>query len=305
MNAQPQNFADRLLAAIDDKGGAPVCVGLDPVYERLPAAFRHHQRADDETIAAALLEWCRQVLEAVAPIVPAVKPQSAYFERYRSAGVEAYFDVVRLAREMGLIVIGDVKRNDIGSTAQAYAAGHLGAADSADAVTVNPYLGDDGVEPFVKAGGASGRGLFVLVRTSNPSGAVIQDFTDAGGTALYEHVAAQVAKLGQNQVGACGYSSVGAVVGATYVQQARRLRELMPQQIFLVPGYGAQGASAADCAASFKSDGTGAIVNASRSVIYAYLDASNKPRHGDWRQFVAQAAREFAGDIRAAAGGRA
>jgi orotidine-5'-phosphate decarboxylase len=196
-----------------------------------------------------------------------------------------------------MFVIGDVKRGDIGSTAEAYARGHLAGDDAPDAVTVNPYLGADGIAPFVQVAGKEGKGLFVLVRTSNPSGAVIQDFADHAGRKLHEHVARLVATLGgaEGLVGRCGFSCVGAVVGATYPDEARRLRQLMPQQMFLVPGYGAQGATAADCAAAFTGDGAGAIVNASRSVIFAYRDKQHAGR--DWKKAVESAARTFADDI--------
>lgn len=292
------NFADRLLAAIDAKG-SPVCVGLDPVYEKLPAVLR---QGSDEAAArlAAIDGYCRTVLELVAPYVPAVKPQSAYFEVYGAAGVAVYEQAVRYAQRLGLIVIGDVKRNDIGSTAQAYAAGHLLAEGTADAVTVNGYLGEDGIAPFADAARPSGKGLFVLVRTSNPSAVTVQDIASPDGRKVYEHVAAMVGRIGGGEglQGRCGYSCVGAVVGATYPQEAAALRELMPQQIFLVPGYGAQGGTAKDCAASFKSDGTGAIVNASRSVIFAYNDKKHAGK--DWKQAVADGAREFAADIASA-----
>lgn len=280
------HFADRLLDAIEAKG-APVCVGLDPSMEKLPPELKHLPPGD------AIERFCAGVIDAVAGIVPAVKPQIAYFERYGHGGVAAYERVCRLAAQAGLVVIGDVKRGDIGSTAAEYAAAHLGNT-AADAVTVNSYFGADGITPFVQAALPAGKGLFVLVRTSNPSAAAIQDLTDAVGKPLYEHVAAQVAQIGESCVGQRGYSAVGAVVGATWPQQARTLREIMPQHIFLVPGYGAQGATAADCAAAFKSDGTGAIVNASRSVIYAFAGQS------DWKTAIAQAAKAFAQDIRAA-----
>jgi orotidine-5'-phosphate decarboxylase len=291
-----EHFADRLLSAIAST--APVCVGLDPVYEQLPAALRAKGVGEDERLAA-IETFCRGVLEAVAGVVPAVKPQSACFEVYRERGVKLYFELVRAARSAGLLVIGDVKRGDIGSTALAYAAGHLGHPAAPDAVTVNGYFGADGVEPFLQAARATGAGVFVLVRTSNPSAAAVQDFADATGRRFYEHIAAQVAALGEAEglVGRCGYSCLGAVVAATYPDEARRLREIMPRQLFLVPGYGAQGASAADCAAAFKPDGTGAIVNASRSVIYAHR-APGAPK--DWKQAVADAARAFAKDIASA-----
>ena len=286
------HFADDLTTAIIDKH-APVCVGLDPSYDRLPAAIRE-KFGDDQV--GAIREFCTAVIETVAPIVPAVKPQIAYFEVHHGPGVELYYDMVELAQQAGLMVIGDIKRSDIGSTAQAYARAHLSGEKCPDAVTVNGYLGSDGLEPFIEEGNAGGRGIFVLVRTSNPSGATVQDFADASGKKLYEHLAAQVASLGRNLIGSSGYSRVGAVVGATYPQEARELRLMMPQQIFLVPGYGAQGATADDCAASFKPDGTGAIVNASRSVIYAF----DKNPDTDWRQAIQQAARDLATDVASA-----
>ncbi len=288
-----EHFADRLLDAIDAKG-SPVCVGIDPVYQRLPAELVG-DGADGARQTEALGAFCYEVIQLVAPIVPAVKVQSAYFEKYGWVGVDLYGKVVQFARKCGLMVIGDVKRGDIGSTAAAYAEGHLTAPGSADAVTVNGYFGSDGLQPFVDAAEAGGQGLFVLVRTSNPSAAAVQDFADADGKMLYEHMAEQVAAIGGGAVGKRGYSAVGAVVGATWPDQARALRALMPQQLFLVPGYGAQGASAADCAASFKADGMGAIVNASRSVIFAF----NKDEYAGqpWRDAIAAAAKAFADDI--------
>jgi len=240
------------------------------------------------------------VLKIVAPIVPAVKIQSAYFEVYRADGVRLYFDLVRQARELGLIVIGDVKRNDIGPTAAAYAKAHLAGLDAPDAVTVNGYLGADGIVPFVDVAAAEGKGLFILVRTSNPSAARTQDFTDAEGWKFYERLAQQVAELGEGKglIGDRGYSSLGAVVGATYPSEARRLRQIMPRQLFLLPGYGAQGATAADCAAAFAPDGSGAIVNASRSVLFAHQSAQYKDM--EWQQAVEAAAKAFAKDIRSA-----
>jgi len=286
------HFADDLTAAIADKH-APVCVGLDPAYDRLPESIR--QAFGDDRVGA-LRKFCTEVIQAVAPIVPAIKPQIAYFEVHQAAGVELYFDMIALARAAGLMIIGDIKRGDIGSTAQAYARGHVSGKNCPDAVTVNGYLGSDGLEPFIEEGNADGRGIFILVRTSNPSGATVQDFADASGKKLYQHVAEQVAALGQGSVGSSGYSRVGAVVGATYPDEARELRSMMPEQIFLVPGYGAQGATAADCAASFKPDGTGAIVNASRSVIYAF----DKNPEIDWRQAIRQAASDLASDVASA-----
>ena len=296
------HFADRLLAAIEEKG-APVCVGIDPRPDMLPDEFRG---GDDAGQLDAVSGWCAEILAIVAPHVPAVKPQIAYFEAWPGprpfAGLEVYATTVRRARELGLLVVGDAKRNDIGSTAEAYAAAHLTGPAAVDALTVNGYLGADGVQPFVDVARDTGRGLFVLARTSNPSAAAIQDFADASGKKFYEHMAEQIAAIGSADelIGSSGYSCVGAVVGATYPAEARRLREIMPQQIFLVPGYGAQGATAADCAAAFKPDGTGAIVNASRSVIYAHRRDEYKGM--DWKKAVEQAAKAFAADIAQAVG---
>ena len=291
----PEHFADRLLAAIG-RVGSPVCVGIDPAYDRLPEELK----GGDEI--AAVEAFGLGIVEVVAGCVPAVKPQIAYFERYGSAGMAAYEKIVTAAQKTGLIVIGDVKRNDIGSTASAYAAGHLNAENTPDAITVNGYFGSDGLKPFVDTARDMGKGIFVLVRTSNPSAAVIQDFADASGKKFYEHIAEQVAAIGDGEglIGECGYSCVGAVVGATYPDEARRLREIMPKQIFLVPGYGVQGASADDCAAAFKADGTGAIVNASRSVIYAFQN----PEYAgmDWKKAIEAAAKVFADDIRKSVG---
>ena len=308
-----ENFADRLLEAIEEKG-APVCVGLDPDLERLPAPVRSpgsylsgdfNSLEHDLQPVVAMQVFCQEVIKAVADVVPAVKPQIACFERFGAQGIACYERVVAAAHHAGLLVIGDVKRNDIGSTAAHYAAAHLGRDGGPDAITVNGYLGADGLVPFIDVARAAGKGIFVLVRTSNPSAASVQDFADASGKKLYEHVAGIVAALGCSQgcVGRRGYSCVGAVVGATWPGEARRLREIMPQQLFLLPGYGAQGASAEDCAAAFKPDGTGAIVNAARSVIYAF--SQPQYRQLDWREAVAQAAAAFAADIRSAVANRA
>ncbi len=295
------HFADTLLDQITYKG-SPVCVGLDPVYEKLPAEFRTCEATLGQK-AEAVGEFCRQVIMAVAPYVPAVKPQIAYFEKYGYIGVREYYRVVAAAAAADLVVIGDVKRGDIGSTAEAYADAHLGSwsnndtapARSPDAITVNGYFGEDGVEPFISTAAKNGKGLFVLVRTSNPGGAAVQDFAGPSGRQFFLHMAELVAKWGQREelIGKSGYSCVGAVVGATYPQEASQLRTIMKRQFFLVPGYGAQGASAKDCAAAFDDRGRGAIVNASRSIIYAFA----KNKDVDWRKAVAKAASEFARDI--------
>lgn len=284
----PQNnFADSLLAAIDQKA-TPLIVGIDPSYEQLPAAIRSQKELNDgddlEAAVDAILEFCTRLLKVVAPHVPAVKINSAFFEQYYSYGYEAFAAVVQEAAAHGLIVINDAKRADIGNTSERYALATL--ADPAfaslddqvgpDAVTVNPYMGHDSVGPFIKLASDDQKGVFILVRTSNPGAAEIQDAVLSDGTPLYQHVGKLVAKWGQPYIGTRGYSAVGAVVGATNPQQLITLREMLPHTLFLVPGYGAQGASATDVAKAFKPDGTGAIINSSRAIIYAYKDAKYK-----------------------------
>jgi orotidine-5'-phosphate decarboxylase len=234
------------------------------------------------------------VLRIVAPHVPVVKFQSAYFERYLSEGVEAYYSLVQEAKELGLLVIGDVKRGDIGSTSAAYAAAHLAdppfdqteETTAPDAITVNPMLGMDAIEPFVKTARDDGKGLFVLVRTSNPGSAELQDVKLADGRTWSEMLADRVREIASKEglVGESGWSSIGAVVGATQAHTMQSLRERLPQSIFLLPGYGTQGATAEMTRAAFR-DGRGAIVSASRSILYAHREpawASEK----DWKRCV-------------------
>jgi len=279
-----QNFADRCLDAIEDKQ-APLCVGLDPMYERLPKQIREIASKAPGRLseqAAAAREFCQSVIDIVSDQVPCVKVQSASFERCGPFGMCAYFDVVDYAHENGLVVIGDVKRADIGATAEAYAAAHLeevfiGEGDAEhtvtlDAVTVNPYFGVDGVQPFVDVAKSGGQGVFVVVRTTNPSATEFQDFRDDEGRRLFERVAEKVNDWANQAgcVGDSGYSLVGAVVPATYPDDTRLLRDLMPNSLLLVPGVGAQGGTMADAALAFHEDGWGALVTCSRSIIYAW-----------------------------------
>lgn len=275
------NFADRLLAAIEEKK-TPLVVGLDPAYAQLPEAITGHRELNDEedleANVDAILEFCTRVLKVVAPHVAAVKINSAFFEQYYWYGYEAFAAVVQEAAAHGLIVINDAKRADIGNTSERYAEATLADPQFAtlddtvgpDAVTVAPYMGHDSVGPFVKLAEEFNKGVFVLVRTSNPGAAEIQDMLLQDGTPVYQHVGKLVAKWGEKLIGQRGYSAVGAVVGATNPQQLATLRELLPHTLFLVPGYGAQGGTAADVAKAFKSDGTGAIINSSRGIIYAH-----------------------------------
>ncbi|MDF2628174.1 MAG: orotidine-5-phosphate decarboxylase [Symbiobacteriaceae bacterium] len=305
------NFADRLVAGVKQKRSHAV-VGIDPVLSKLPAFLRDEAAAKygqtARGAAAALVGFSRLVIDAVADHVALVKPQSAFFEVHGAPGVEAFWETVRYARSKGLQVISDAKRGDIGTTAEAYAAaffGHPNPMDSwedpeqwADSLTVNPYLGSDGLVPFVNRCQARGTGIFVLVRTSNPSSGELQDQELFSGENVAQQVAKLVHYLGGRLVGESGYSSVGAVVGATYPEDLARYRREMPRAILLVPGYGAQGGTAADVVPAFNEDGLGAVVNASRSVIFAYKRAEVSPTEAG--EAIARAAEAMNHDINGA-----
>ncbi len=281
-NAKVSNFADRLNKAIDDKGSV-ICVGLDPRLNQIPSCIIDPITAKygytPEAASKALLEFNRGIIDAVCDLVPIVKPQIAFYEQFGFFGYLAFEETCRYAKEKGLLVLADIKRSDIGSTAKAYANYFLGEVDlfgeekefiDIDAVTLNPYMGYDSIKPFSDLCLKRGKGAFILVKTSNPSGADIQDRGVEGDNQVFEMVAQLVESWGADTIGQSGYSSIGAVVGATYPAQAKILREMMPQSIFLVPGYGAQGGGAADVAPCFNSDGKGAIVNSSRGITFAY-----------------------------------
>jgi len=254
-------FADRLVEAQRSKNSIAV-LGVDPQLDT--------RDAPGVPRGLSLARFCCEVIEAAADFVVAVKPQLAFFEARGIEGMRALAEVLALARKLELLTIADAKRGDIGSTSAAYAEAFLGEGDFAcDAVTVNPYLGSDAIAPFV-AQLRKGRGIFVLVKTSNPSSGEFQDLTTSGDRPLWEMVAERVRRWGGELTGKSGLSPVGAVIGATYPKQACRARELMPNAIILVPGYGAQGASAADAVAAARTDALGVIVNASRSLMYAY-----------------------------------
>jgi orotidine-5'-phosphate decarboxylase len=307
------HFADRLAAAIRHKGNA-VCVGLDPRWESLPQEIRQrHGSGSLEAVAAAFEEFCGRVLDVVAGLVPVVKPQSAFFEACGPVGMAVLQRLLHKARGLGLVTILDSKRNDIASTATAYADAAFGGIRldgkafpvwDADALTVNPYLGRDGVEPFLQSARRSGAGLFVLVRTSNPGARQFQDLLVSGrkGEAprpLYEHVGAAVAAWARENLGACGQGDVGAVVGATYPAELAALRRALPEVIFLVPGFGAQGGQAADVAPAFRDDGLGAVINSSRGILFPFAPA--EPR---WEQHVEAACRQTIAALTAAAPGQ-
>lgn len=275
------NFADRLVAAIQKKNSA-VCVGLDPQLKKLPAFLVKHAASEyGETLEAAAnayLEFNKGIIDAVCDLVPAVKPQLAFYEELGSHGIWAFEETCKYAQAKGLLVIGDGKRNDIGSTAEAYA--HLlgglqvfgkDQPSVLDALTVNAYLGADGIVPFVKACAEYGKGIFVLVRTSNPSSGDVQSRVTADEKiSVAELMAYFVESWGSDLVGESGYSAVGAVVGATHPHEAARLREIMPQSFFLVPGYGAQGGTADDVKDCFDAQGLGALIVNARGILYAF-----------------------------------
>lgn len=272
---------DRLIEAIQ-KTQAPIVVGLDPQLKFVPETIRTKAvREYGETLqaaAAAILEFNRGIVDAVCDLVPAVKPQIAMYEQFGVPGIQAFYDTIAYCHGKGLLVIGDVKRGDIGSTSGAYAAAHLGtvkigsktiAPFDEDFATVNPYLGSDGVQPFITVCREQDKGIFVLVKTSNPSSGEFQD-QKVDGTPLYEKVGRKVSEWGAVVYGDYGYSEVGAVVGATYPEMGKRLRKIMPKNYILVPGYGAQGGKGKDLVSFFNEDGLGAIVNSSRGIIAAW-----------------------------------
>jgi orotidine-5'-phosphate decarboxylase len=231
---------DKLCEAIIQKNSA-VCVGLDTKYDYLPAPYRsHNAEPEHEIIAACILDYNRELINEVSELVPCVKVQAAFYEMYGAPGVQCFLDTMEYAENAGLIVIADVKRNDIGSTAEAYSDAYI-LGSAAHFITVNAYLGTDGIQPFLIDCSETGKGIFVLVKTSNPSGGEFQDL-DVGGRKLYQAVADSVCEWGADYIGRYGYSSVGAVVGATYPAEAEELRRRMKNTFFLVPGYGAQGA---------------------------------------------------------------
>ena len=276
------NIMDRLYARISELKN-PTVAGLDTRIEYLPESFVAEILPEGirsfEDAAEAVYQYNVRLVDALCDIVPAVKVQVAYYEMYGPAGMVAFEKTMQYAKDKGLIVMADVKRNDIGATAGCYANAYVGAtplpegekrAFASDIATINPYLGVDGVKPFVDACAANGTGVFSLVKTSNPSSGQLQDMRFEDGRTLYEAVADLVESWGEETRGETGYSVVGAVVGATYPEQGTALRARMPHTFFLVPGYGAQGATGTDIAGCFAANGNGAIVNASRSILCAW-----------------------------------
>ncbi len=270
----------KLIKKIEEKD-APIVVGLDPQMSFLPKFLLDEAiKEKGETLEAAcdaVVKYNKGIIDATFDLIPAVKPQIAMYEQFGCAGVAAYKETCDYAKSKGLVVIGDIKRGDIGSTSGAYATGHIGTIEigsktyapfDEDMVTVNPYLGSDGVQPFIDVCNKCDRGIFVLVKTSNPSSGEFQD-REIDGRPLYELVGEKVREWGEASMDG-DYSNVGAVVGATYPEMGKILRQIMPKSYILVPGYGAQGGKAEDLKCFFNSDGLGAIVNSSRGIIAAY-----------------------------------
>jgi len=305
------HFADRLCDAVKSKS-TPLTVGLDPVYNRFPEAIRQHGQMNDEfdvgSAVDAMSEFCTKVIRIVGPLVPAIKLNIAFFEKYFWEGLECYSSLVSEAEALGVEIIGDVKRGDIGHTAEAYAQAHLqnpeltGLEDVIvpDAITVNGFAGSDGIVPFADAANEQGKGIFVWVRASNPSAAAIQDFADSDGVKMYEKLAEIVGEIAvqDGRIGTGGYSNVGMVIGGTSPEETRAIREKYPKCWILVPGYGSQGATAADCLRFRNSDGLGALINASRSIIYAYEKPQYKDQFGkNWEKCIEQAVIDAKMDI--------
>lgn len=283
-----KNAMDKLINKIKETNN-PTVMGLDPRYDMIPESIRTKYSEDIEGACKAILEFNKELIDSVYDIVPAVKPQIAFYEMFGIEGIKVFNETCKYAKQKGMIVIADIKRGDIGSTAAGYSNAYLGKTPigeekvsiyDVDFVTVNPYLGIDGVKPFIDDCKEYGKGIFILVKTSNKSSGELQDLKLENGTTIYEKVAELVNSWGEDLVGEYGYSSVGAVVGATYPIQIKELREIMPKTYFLIPGYGAQGGKAEDIALGFK-DGIGGIVNASRSLMAAYKSDRWKDKYSE------------------------
>lgn len=282
---------DKLIEKIKQTGN-PTVVGLDPRLDYIPnfiieekyEKYGHSLKA----VAEAMYDFNKYIIDEIYDLIPAVKPQIAMYERYGIDGIKAYIKTIEYAKEKGLIIIGDIKRSDIASTAEAYSDGHIGKTAikentfdvfKQDFVTLNPYLGSDSITPFLQDCKKYEKGLFILAKTSNPNSGEIQDLL-VDGKPLYEKIGSLIDKWGADLIGKNGYSEVGAVVGATHKEQAKRLREIMPKSFFLVPGYGAQGGKAEDLAVCFDKNGLGAIINSSRGIIANHMTEQFKHLQG-------------------------
>jgi orotidine-5'-phosphate decarboxylase len=289
-----KHFADRLTKAIKDKNSV-VCVGLDPRLDQIPAQIvakaQETHGASLQAAAEAILNFNKGIIDSICDIAPVVKPQIAFYELFGSFGMWAFEETCKYAESKGLIVLADIKRSDIGSTAKAYAQAYLGESEfygteapahTIDAVTLNPYMGYDSIDPFMIECRKHNKGMFVLVKTSNPTSGDFQDrIVDESGLSISEIAATFVDSWSCDEIGESGYSFVGAVVGATYPKELVKLRALMPNAYILVPGYGAQGGTAEDVKGAFDENGLGALVNSSRGIIFAYEKDGTPEKYGE------------------------
>lgn len=283
------NIIDMLIEKIIDMK-SPVVMGLDPRYDMIPKCVINKYEKNLEGVSKAILEYNKTLIDNVYDIIPAIKPQLAFYEMFGLPGMKAFYDTCKYAKEKGMIIIADNKRGDIGSTAKGYSNAYLGRTKigeieesvfDVDFMTVNPYMGTDCIEPFIEDCKKYNKGIFILAKTSNPSSGELQDEKLENGEEVYKKVISLVEKWGQDLRGKYGYSSIAAVVGATYPKQLQELRKLAPHTFFLIPGYGAQGGKAEDIALGFDTRGLGGIVNASRSLMCAYKNDEWKKNHSE------------------------
>ena len=272
------NAIDRLIDKIKETNN-PTVIGLDPNYEMIPDYIKKKYDEDLEGVSKAIIEFNKTIIDEIYDIIPAIKPNIAFYEMYGLPGIRAFEETCRYAKENEMLVIADIKRGDIGSTARAYSNAFLGKIKigdkeesifDVDFVTLNPYLGIDGIKPFIEDCHKYNKGVFIIDKTSNPSSGELQDLKLETGEELYVRVAKLIEEWGKDLIGKYGYSSISSVVGATYPKQLQHLRKLAPHTFFLIPGYGAQGGKAKDIALGFDKDGIGGIVNSSRGLMYAY-----------------------------------
>lgn len=272
------NMMDKLIQRIKETNN-PTIIGLDPRYEQIPKCIKEKYAETLEGAAKSIIEFNKRIIDAIKDIIPAVKPQIAFYEKYGIEGMKAFEETCKYAKKQGMIVVADIKRGDIGSTAQSYSDVFLGrskigkkeeAIFDVDFVTLNPYMGIDSIKPFIEDCKKYNKGVFILAKTSNPSSKDIQDLKLETGEKVFEKVAKLIETWGKDQIGEYGYSSISAVVGATHREELKDIRKLAPHTFFLIPGYGAQGGKAEDIALGFDKNGIGGIVNASRSLINAY-----------------------------------
>ena len=284
-----KNAIDELIEKIKELDN-PTVMGLDPRYDMIPNVITKKYENNLEGACKAIIEFNKTLIDATYDIIPAVKPQIAFYEMFGVKGIKAFQETCRYAKEKGMLVIADIKRGDIGSTASGYSNAYIGRTPlldkeeiifDVDFVTINPYLGIDGVKPFIEDCKKYGKGMFIIDKTSNPSSGELQDLKLENGRTIYEEVAMLIEKWGEELRGKYGYSSVSSVVGATYPEQLQTLRKLAPHTFFLIPGYGAQGGKAEDIALGFDENGIGGIVNASRSLMCAYKKDTLKDKFGE------------------------